>query len=392
MTKPPSLVRRTPWPESISRPVVTPLQPSVVYAADAPDTLDRINEGKESGYVYAREAHPNADILATKIDGMEGATGGTMTGSGMSAILAAIMSVMNSGDHIIAADQIYGQSQRLMSDHLPRFGVSSTLVDPTNAGAVERAIRPETKAILIEVVANPTLRIADCRRIAELARKHGLTLIVDNTFTTPRAFRPFQLDADIVVHSVTKLLAGHSDATLGYVVAKDHLINDKIRELCVTWGLTASPFDCWLAERGLYSFELRYDRAQSNASRLAKHLAVLPGVKRVLYPMRSDHPDHIRAKDLLGSQGGNMVSFEIEGGRETANRFTRAAKNIAFAATLGDIGTTISHPLSSSHRGLDDEKCRSMGISEGFFRVSVGVEDPEMLCEEFETSLRQAFD
>lgn len=391
MTKPPSLVRRTPWPETNSRPVATPLQTSVVYAVENPDALDRQYNGEVSGYAYSREGHPNAHVLATKIDGMEGASGGIITGSGMAAILASVMAVLKSGDHIVAADQIYGRSLRLMTEDLPRFGISASLVDATDANAVEKAIKPETKAILVEVVANPTLRVADMRGIAKLAKDRGILLIVDNTFTTPRAFRPFEMGADIVVHSVTKLLAGHADAMLGYVVAKDPAINEAIYTLAITWGLTPSPFDCWLAERGLYSFDLRFDRAQANAEILAERLSGLPGVRRVLYPLRPDHPDHNRAGDLLGVQGGNMVSFEIDGGRDRANRFVEAAQNINFAPTLGDIATTISHPLSSSHRGMSPKDQRVIGLSEGFFRVSVGVEDITLLCEEFEAALSQTF-
>jgi cystathionine gamma-synthase len=169
---------------------------------------------------------------------------------------------------------------------------------------------------------------------------------------------------------------------LGYVVARAAALPSQINDANVTWGLTPSPFDCWLAERGLHSFELRYDRAQENAAKLADALAVAPNVKRVIYPTRMDHPDHNRATEVLGGQGGNMLSFELTGGREAANAFTRAAPEIAFAPTLGDVGTTLSHPASSSHRGLTPEGRAALGISEGFFRVSVGVEDPALLIRE----------
>jgi len=207
--------------------------------------------------------------------------------------------------------------------------------------------------------------------------------VIDNTFTTPRGFRPFEHGADIVVHSVTKLLAGHSDATLGYVACKDQDVRTAVNDANITWGLTPSPFDCWLAERGLYSFELRFEKAQENARKLAEAMASSSAFERVLYPLRTDHPDHNRAASLLGENGGNMLSFEIAGGREAANAFTRAAPNLAFAPTLGDIGTTLSHPASSSHRALSEAERSALGMSEGFFRVSVGVETVELLIEEF---------
>jgi cystathionine gamma-synthase len=271
----------------------------------------------------------------------------------------------------------------MMGEDLPRIGVSTTLVDVCNAEAVAAAIRPETKLVLIEIVSNPTLRIADLGGIAQVCKDKGVLLAVDNTFTTPIAVKPFAHGADIVIHSVTKLLAGHSDATLGWVAAKDPEIMARLNVFAVTMGLTASPFDCWLAERGLATFELRFQRAQETAQRLAEALGKAEGVKRVLYPTRPDHPDSARAQSLLQGRGGNMVSFELIGGRAQANAFAEAAKGIAFAPTLGDVGTTLSHPASSSHRALSPEGRAALGISEGFFRVSVGLEDPEALIQCF---------
>lgn len=384
---PRTLVRRTPWPQSASQPVGTPLQPSVVYATQSPDTLDAMYEGGPAGYVYAREGHPNADVLATKIDGMEGAEGGIITSSGMSAISAVLLGLLNAGDHLLGGDQLYGRCLRLLNQELPRWGIETSLADPTDIAAMQAALRPNTKMVLIELVSNPTLRVADLAGIAALCREKGILLVVDNTFTTPRAIRPLEHGADVVVHSVTKLLAGHSDVTLGYAVARNPDHQTAIYDMSATLGLTASPFDCWLAERGLYSFELRYDRASENAAELADRLAGHPKMRRVIYPGRPDHPDHNRAAGLLGPHSGNMLSFEIEGGRAEANRFTTACGQIAFAPTLGDIGTTLSHPASSSHRAVSAQARLALGITEGFFRVSVGVEPAEVLAEEFLAAL-----
>ena len=389
MTTPPkSIVRRTSWPTSVSRPVVTPLQPSVVYASPDPDALDAQYDGTASGYTYAREGHPNATVLAQKIDMLEGVSGGIITGSGMSAIGAVFLGCLKAGHHVLGGDQLYGRSLRLMTQDLPKFGIETSLADPTDVAAMRAAVRPNTKMILVEVVSNPTIRVADMEGIAALASEIGALLVVDNTFTTPRSYLPFDHGADIVIHSVTKLLAGHSDATLGYAVARDPDLMTAINDANVTWGLTPSPFDCWLAERGLHSFELRYDRAQENAAKLADALAGCEAVKAVLYPTRPDHPDHNRAVALLGGQGGNMLSFELYGGRDAANAFTRAAPDVAFAPTLGDIGTTLSHPPSSSHRGLTPQGRADLGITEGFFRVSVGVEDVNILIDEFLTAAK----
>lgn len=386
-----SIMRPTPLPDSASRPVVTPLSPSVVYASDTPDMLDAQYDGDLHGYTYSREGHPNADVVARAIDRMEGAPQlGVLTSSGMGAVSAVLLGLTSAGDHVIGGNQLYGRSLRMMSEDLPRLGIRTSMIDPSDVDAVRAAIQPDTRMILVEVVSNPTLRIADIRGLAALARETGVLLVVDNTFTTPRAFRAFDHGADIVIHSITKLLAGHSDVMLGYVAARDAALHDRLRVFTVTTGMTPSPFDCWLAERGLLSFDLRFDRAQATAATLADHLGGLAGVSRVLYPGRSDHPDHAQAHALLRGQFCNMVSFEIPGGRAEANAFARAAEGLNFAPTLGDVGTTISHPASSSHRGLTEQRRAELGMSEGFFRVSVGLEAPEALCDIFTTAINAA--
>ncbi len=385
-----SLIRPVPLPDSASRPVVTPLSPSVVYASDTPDALDDQYEGRVHGYTYSREGHPNADVVAARLDAIEGGQGGVVTGSGMAAVSAVLLGLLKTGDHVIGGNQLYGRSLRMMKEDLPRLGIATSMVDPGDIAAMRAAIRPETRIILVEVVSNPTLAIADIDGLAALCKEKGILLAVDNTFTTPRGFKPFDHGADIVIHSITKLLAGHSDVMLGYVVARDPELTDLMRIFCVTTGMTPSPFDCWLAERGMLSFDLRFDRAQSTAADLADHLAGLPGVKRVIYPMRDDHPDRDRAEALLNGQGCNMVSFELDGGRAMANAFTRGAEGLSFAPTLGDVGTTLSHPASSSHRAMTPEERTAVGLSEGFFRVSVGLEAPEDLKAVFTRAIEDA--
>jgi cystathionine gamma-synthase len=389
-----SIVRRSGFPASGSTPVVTPLHPSVVWAIADADALDAQYEGRAPGFAYAREGHPNWAVLAQKLDWLEGVTPamgqGAATSSGMAAVTAALLGLLSAGDHLVAADQLYGRTLRFLRQDLPRFGIAVSFVDASDAGAVEAALRPETRAVLVEVVSNPTLRIADMDGIGALARARGLILMVDNTFTTPRGWPAFARGANVVIQSVTKLLAGHSDATLGWVAADAPERNRAIRDMAVTLGMTPSPFDCWLAERGLHTFDLRYARACANAAVLADALAEAPGVARVLYPGRADHPDHARAEALLGGRWGNMLSFELSGGRAAANAFLRAAAPIPFAPTLGDVATTVSHPASSSHRGLTPEGRAALGISEGFIRVSVGIEDAAQLVGEFGAAVAAA--
>ncbi len=383
-----TLLRPDPLPDSASYPVATPLSPSVVYGSETPDMLDKQYDGDVAGYTYSREGHPNADVVAKRVDRMEGAPHlGLITGSGMAAVSSVLLGLTKPGDHIIGGNQLYGRSLRMMNEDLPRLGIETSLVDVGDASAVAAAIRPQTTMILAEVVSNPTLHVADMAGLAKVAREHNVLLVVDNTFTTPRSYQPFAKGADVVIHSLTKLLAGHSDAMLGYVSAKDADIQDRLRIFSVTAGLTPSPFDCWMAERGMLSFDMRFDRAQSTAGVLADFLAAQPKVKRVVYPGRGDHPDHARAAELLGENFCNMVSFEIEGSRASANAFARGANGLAFAPTLGDVGTTVSHPASSSHRGMTAHDREALGISEGFFRISVGLEDPEELCAAFTRGL-----
>lgn len=385
---PGTLVRRAQLREGVSRPVVTPIQPSVVYASPSIATLHSQYEGRAHGYTYAREGHPNAELLARKIDMLEAAEGGMILGSGMAAVSATILGLLGAGDHIVGGNQLYGRSLRLMHQDLARFGIATSVADPTDVEAMRAVLRPETKMILVEVVSNPTLRVADMKGIIALAREAEVILAVDNTFTTPIAYQPLVAGADITIHSVTKLLAGHSDVTLGYVAARDAGNMRAIYDFAVTVGMTPAPNECWLAERGLYTFPLRFEKAQTNAAGLADWLADHPKAGRVLYPGRTDHPDHAIAKALVGEAFGNMVSFELTDQTEAAaDRMVQAAPDLPFAPTLGDVGTTLSHPASSSHRGLTPEGRAALGISDGFFRVSVGIEDLDLLINDFTAGL-----
>lgn len=384
--KPPSVVRRTPFPGSATAPLVPPIVPSAVFVARDADHMNRVYEGAEQGFTYAREGSPNAELLAAKIAALEGAERGLITSSGMSAIAAIVLGVLKAGDHIVAGSQLYGRTLRLVSQELPRLGFATDLVDATDVAAVEAAVRPNTRLMLVEVVSNPLLRVPDIARLSALARSRGVLLIVDNTFPTPLAFQPLSLGADVVFHSITKMLAGHSDVTLGAVCGSTQLLTP-IRDTIVTWGLNGGAFDCWLAERGMNTLELRVGRANANAAALADFLAGQPAVRRVFYPGRADHPDHAVARRLFGQQFGNMVTFELAGERDVVNRFMQALDSIPFAPTLGDVSTIISHPAVTSHRGLTAAAREALGIREGTIRVSVGVEEFALLEREFGAAL-----
>jgi cystathionine gamma-synthase len=381
-----SVVRRTPFPGSATSPLVPPIVPSAVFVARDADHMNDVYEGREQGFTYAREGSPNADLLAAKIAALEDAETGLVTSSGMSAVSAIVLGLLKAGDHIVAGNQLYGRTLRVVSQELPRLGFATDLVDATDVAAVDTAIRANTRLLLVEVVSNPLLRIPDIAALAALARARGVLLVVDNTFPTPLAFRPLSVGAHIVFHSITKMLAGHSDVTLGAVCGARDLITP-IRDAIVTWGLNGSPFDCWLAERGMNTLELRVARANANAAALADFLAAQPAVRRVFYPGRADHPDHAVARRLLGTEFGSMVTFELAGDRDAVNRFMHALRSIPFAPTLGDVSTIVSHPAVTSHRGLTAEARDALGIREGTIRVSVGVEALPLLEDEFRAAL-----
>jgi cystathionine gamma-synthase len=373
-------------PASATSPLVPPIVPSAVFVARDADHMNSVYEGRERGFTYAREGSPNAELLAAKIAALEGAESGLITSSGMSAVAAIVLGLLKAGDHLVAGSQLYGRTLRLVSQELPRLGFSTDVVDVSDAARAASAIRPNTRLLLVEVVSNPLLRVADIAALAALARSHGVLLVVDNTFPTPLALRPLSLGAHIVFHSITKMLAGHSDVTLGAVCCSRDLAAT-IRDTIVTWGLNGSPFDCWLAERGMNTLAIRVRSANANAAALADFLAGQPVVRRVFYPGRGDHPDHAVARRLFGDRFGNMVTFELDGGRDAVNRFMRALESIPFAPTLGDVSTIISHPAVTSHRGLAPEAREALGIREGTIRVSVGVEEYSLLEDEFRAAL-----
>jgi len=385
--KRPHTVRRTPFPPSATSPLVPPIVPSAVYVARDADHMNAVYEGQEQGFTYAREGSPNAELLAAKIAALEGAESAQVTSSGMSAVAAIVLGLLKSGDHIVASNQLYGRTLRVVSHELPRLGVASDLVDATNVATVEAAVRPNTRLVLVEVVSNPLLRVVDVNALAVVARSRGALLIVDNTFPTPLGLRPLSLGAHVVFHSITKMLAGHSDVTLGAVCASRELLSP-IRDTIVTWGLNGSAFDCWLAERGMNTLELRVARANANAAALAAFLGRQSCVDRVFYPGRTDHPDHAVARRLFGDQYGNMVTFELGGGRQAVNRFMRGLDLIPFAPTLAYVATIITHPAVTSHRGLTAEAREALGIREGTIRVSVGVEEYSLLEDEFRAALK----
>lgn len=366
-----------------TQPLVPPLYPSAVYVFPDLDAVDAVYDGRQPGYIYARDGHPNATLLAKELTRLHAANWGIVTASGMAAVSAALLGLVGAGDRIVASDRLYGKTTKLLREEFTRFGVAAEFVDVCDLDRVREALRSPTKVLFVETISNPLCRVADIPALANLAQVAGAELVVDNTFATPILCRPLELGATVVIESLTKLIGGHSDLTLGYVggSAADH--RDAVTSRVSTWGLASNPFDCWLTSRGLETLELRVRAATANAAAVADWLAKQPNVTRVVYPGRPEHPDHELARRLLPAGAGHMLAFELDGGRDAVNRWMRACPGIPFAPSLGHTATTCSHPATTSHRYDSSTEKQRQGITDGLVRLSVGCESLERLLDKF---------
>lgn len=368
-------------------PLVPPLYQSSVYTLPDLDALDGILSEGEPGFIYARDAHPNARLLGQRLAAVENAEWGVVCGSGMAAISAIVLASVQQGQRIVASNRLYGRTVQLLDQELSRFGVQTEFVDCNDLDAVAAALEKETRLLFVETMSNPLLRVVDIAALARLCQESGTRLVVDNTFATPVLTRPLDLGADLVMESLTKMIAGHSDVTLGAVCGNDADLLPQINAAVSIWGLSSNPFDCWLTLRGLSTLNLRMRTAAANAGLLADWLTGQRGVKRVIYPGLADHPDHELAGQVLQGAMGNMLCFELEGGREAVNRFMHQAPGIPFSPSLGDTATTLSHPGTTSHRYVSAAEKRRQGIGDGLIRLSVGVEDLDVIEAHIVTGL-----
>ncbi len=303
-----------------SFPLVPPLYQSSVYTLPDLDALDRIMDGEEPGYIYARDGHPNARMLAAKLAHYEGGQWGVITGSGMAAISAILLATLQNGNRVVASNRLYGRTTTLLEQELTRFGIKTVFVDTNNLDEVRRALRSRTRMLFVETMSNPLLRVADLRQLAVLAHENSCLFVVDNTFATPVLVRPLELGAHLVMESLTKMIGGHADVTLGVVCGREDYFTE-VNQATSVWGLASNPFDCWLAERGLSTLVLRMRTAMNNTANLAQWLKEQRKVTQVVYPGLQEHPDHQLAGSLLWGGYGNMLCFELAGGRDAVNRF-----------------------------------------------------------------------
>lgn len=341
--------------------------------------------GQSTGYDYSRSGNPTRQALEEGIARLDGGARGFAFASGMAAITN-LLYLFSRGDHLVVTEDLYGGTCRLFDQLFNQYGLSFTYVDTSDVAAVREAIRPETKALFVESLTNPLLKVADIAALSALCREKGLLHIVDNTFLTPYLLRPLDLGADITVYSATKYLAGHNDTVAGLAVVKDPQLAERVYFHQNSVGAVLGPQDSWLTIRGMKTLSVRLDRQQENAGRIAAWLATHPRVRRIYYPGLPEHPGH----DLLARQAkgfGAMVAFEVTD-RALVERLLLKTKVLSFAESLGGVETLITFPEGQTHADIPVDVRRRLGINEVLLRLSVGIEDAQDLIDD----LAQAFE
>jgi cystathionine beta-lyase/cystathionine gamma-synthase len=363
-------------PDPLTGAVSAPIYPTSTYVQE--------EIGKNKGYEYARVSNPTRDRLETNLAALEGGASSRVFGSGMAAINA-ITSMLKAGDHIVAGHNLYGGTPRLFNQVLVNFGLTFTYVDTSDAGNVERAFQKNTRLLFLETPTNPLMELCDLRAICDLSHRHNVEVVVDNTFMSPYFQRPIELGADMVVHSTTKFLNGHSDGLGGVVVCTKPEQAEKLAFLQKCAGAILSPFECWLILRGVKTLAVRMLQHDSNGRKVADFLSKQKKVKKVFYPGLADHPQYDLAKKQM-SGFGSMISFET-GSLENANKMLRKVRVCSLAESLGGVETLISHPATMTHAALGEEGRQKIGITDGLVRISVGIEDVDDILNDLDQAL-----
>ncbi|RME97635.1 MAG: O-succinylhomoserine sulfhydrylase [Alphaproteobacteria bacterium] len=353
------------------------------YAYESAEQAEARFKGDLEGFVYSRYSNPTVAMFETRMCALEGAEAARGTASGMAAVTAALLSHLKAGDHVVAGRVLFGSCLYVVETLLPKFGVESTLVDGTDLDAWAAAMRPNTRAILFETPTNPTLELVDIEGVCALAREAGALSVIDNVFATPILQRPMQLGADVVVYSATKHIDGQGRCLGGIVLGNQDYIENTLHDFYKHTGPSMSPFNAWVMLKGLETLPLRIAHASASAARVADFLAARPEVARVLYPGRSDHPQHALARRQMAS-GGPLVSFDLKGGKAAAFRFMNALKLFKITNNLGDSKSLITHPATTTHQRLGEEGRAAIGIGEGLLRLSLGLEDVEDLLDDLD--------
>ncbi len=343
------------------------------YVYDTAEQAEERFKSEAGGFIYSRYANPTVAMFEERIRLLEGAEAARATASGMAAVSASMLCFLKTGDHIVAGRALFGSCRYVIEDIGSRFGMTSTLVDGRDLKQWERAIKPGTKAVFFESPTNPTLELVDVAAVAKLAHQVGALVIVDNVFATPMLQRPIQLGADIVVYSTTKHIDGQGRCLGGVVLGSRKYIGETLHTYLKHTGPSLSPFNAWVMLKSLETLPLRVRAACQTAAKLADALADQPGVVRVMYPGRRDHPQYELAQRQM-SGSGQMIAFELKGGKAAAFKFLNALKIIKLSNNLGDTKSLITHPATTTHQRLKPEQRAELGITDGLVRLSVGLE------------------
>jgi cystathionine beta-lyase/cystathionine gamma-synthase len=371
---------------SASRPLTPPIYQTNVYVFEDMDTLESVWESKKPGFVYGRYGTGNHAMLEGLVAALEGAEAAVACASGMGATTALLLGLLAAGDHLVSARDLYGSTASLLADEGRRLGIETDFVDATDSAAILGAIRPNTRAVFVEAISNPLLRLVDTPALGPEIARRGIDLIVDASMASPAVLRPLEHGATMVMHSLTKFISGHGDVTGGLVAGRSEPMA-RIRNAMIRAGTNLGPFDAWLATRGARTLAVRMERQCANALALARFLEAAPAVSRVYYPGLGSHPQHALARRLMPRQQGAMLSFDLRGGAPAVERFMGRTRLLEFAPSFGDVATTWTYPARTSHRRVPDEEKVSMGIGAGLVRVSVGLEDVGELQADLETAL-----
>ena len=369
-------------------PLTTEIVQASVFVLPKLDDLRRIANKQEEGYLYTRYANPTIVAAEKKMAALENGECCVITASGMAAILSTFLTLCSSGDEIVSMLDVYGGTLKLCETVLSRCGIKTHFVPFHELEKVEKYFNRKTKLLFLESPTNPILRCVDLTELAERAHQHGITVVVDNTFASPVLQKPLDLGADVVLHSATKYLGGHSDMTAGCVVGPKAFI-EKARDVMLTTGGSLDPGAGYLMIRGLKTLELRMQRGCENAERIAAALARHPKVEKVMYPGLKDHPGHDVARTQMKAFG-SMVAFEIKGGGKAAEKFIDALELWYLATSLGGVESTVSYPMLSSHFGASSERLKWLGVGPATVRLSVGIEDSEDLIADLNQALTRA--
>lgn len=372
---------------SASRPLTPPLYQTNVFVFDSMDQVEAVWEGREPGFVYGRYGTPNHAMLEGMVAALEGGEAAVACASGMGATTALILGLFRRGDHLVAARDLYGSTTALFDDEVGRLGIEVSFVDAADPERVVAALTPKTRAVFVEALSNPLLRLVDIEALAARLSGRGVELIVDSSLASPAVLKPVGLGAGVVLHSATKFISGHGDVTAGVMVGARAVV-ERVRAATIRVGTNLSPFDAWLATRGLRTLHVRLERQCANALALARFLEGCPEVARVYYPGLPSHPQHGLAARLFKNGAGAMLSFDLGGGAPAVERLMKGLRLIEFAPSFGDVATTWSYPARTSHRRISDAAKAEIGIGPGLVRLSVGIEAVEDLMEDLDQALR----